>query len=314
MSSTLLSLIEAIALMLMFWLSAEILSRGIERLERFLGQGMTGGVILGFITSLPETIFVVIATLSGSYDVSLGSAVGGNIILFTIGIGLIVFVSKVRWGKGIDMVEDYKVEYNFLLLSTIVVIAIMFYSRLDTLTGLILCVIYFIYVLYRYKRSRTLVLKRGKIDRGELAKSSVLIISGAIIILVLSNFFVEVINELARSLNVSSVWLSMVISPIAAELEEKISAYKLTISSKGGGSIAVYSFIGSKIENNTLLLGLIGLLSQGVSIYPSLIEFAVMIIINLMMLAVLKNGKVSIKEGLILSSSYFLAILFPLIL
>jgi len=43
-----------------------------------------------------------------------------------------VFVSKVRWGKGIDMVEDYKVEYNFLLLSTIVVIAIMFYSRLDT--------------------------------------------------------------------------------------------------------------------------------------------------------------------------------------
>jgi len=85
-SSTLLSLIEAIALMLMFWLSAEILSRGIERLERFLGQGMTGGVILGFITSLPETIFVVIATLSGSYDVSLGSAVGGNIILFTIGI------------------------------------------------------------------------------------------------------------------------------------------------------------------------------------------------------------------------------------
>jgi len=56
------------------------------------------------------------------------------------------------------------------------------------------------------------------------------------------------------------------------------------------------------------------LLSQGVSIYPSLIEFAVMIIINLMMLAVLKNGKVSIKEGLILSSSYFLAILFPLIL
>jgi len=99
-------------------------------------------------------------------------------------------------------------------------------------------------------------LKRGKIDRGELAKSSVLIILGAIIILVLSNFFVEVINELARSLNVSSVWLSMVISPIAAELEEKISAYKLTISSKGGGSIAVYSFIGSKIENNTLLLGI----------------------------------------------------------
>lgn len=53
--------------MLLFWLeffvifiaifvSAELLAKGADELEDFLGQGITGGIILGFLTALPETI------------------------------------------------------------------------------------------------------------------------------------------------------------------------------------------------------------------------------------------------------------------
>ncbi|PSN91655.1 Na(+)/Ca(2+) exchanging, partial [Candidatus Marsarchaeota G1 archaeon OSP_B] len=99
--------------------AAELIAKGTEELEGAIGQGMAGGVVLGFLTALPETIVVVVAVLNSAGDVALGSAIGGNVILFTLGIGLVGLVYVKKWKSPLKMVGDYSVEYNFLVLSTL---------------------------------------------------------------------------------------------------------------------------------------------------------------------------------------------------
>lgn len=120
---------------------------GTDELEDYLGQGISGGIILGFLTALPETIFVVVASIGGQYDVALGSAVGGNVLLFTLGIGLVGIVYKLKWRTSLVLSEEYKVENKFLILSTLVVILVLLYGKLDVITGLILISIYVYYVV-----------------------------------------------------------------------------------------------------------------------------------------------------------------------
>ena len=60
--------------MILFWLefvgifvgltiAAELLASGIDELD-CLGQGMFGGIVMGLLTVLPETTFVIIASIS----------------------------------------------------------------------------------------------------------------------------------------------------------------------------------------------------------------------------------------------------------
>jgi len=74
--------------MILFWLefvgifveltiAVELLAKGIDELEDYLGQGMSNGIVMGLLTVLPETIFVIIASISDHYDIALGSAIGG---------------------------------------------------------------------------------------------------------------------------------------------------------------------------------------------------------------------------------------------
>jgi len=57
---------------------------------------MSGRIVMGSLTALPETIFVIVASISGHYDIVLGSTIEDNVILFTLGIGLVRIICKLK--------------------------------------------------------------------------------------------------------------------------------------------------------------------------------------------------------------------------
>ena len=93
----------------------------------YLDQGISGGIVMSLLTALPGTIFVIIASISGHYDIALGSAIGGNVILFTLSIGLVGIIYKLKWGTNLIISEEYKVENTFLFLSTLAIILVLLY-------------------------------------------------------------------------------------------------------------------------------------------------------------------------------------------
>lgn len=291
-----------IAIIIALGFASESLARGTEELGKGLSQGIAGGLVLGFLTSLPETVFVIVAIIDKKYSVALGSAIGGNVVLFTFGIGLIGIAYFFKWKSKLRMKGDYKVENRFLILTTISMALIIVYGKLNAITAIPLFFIYIYYIFYRLNKK-----EYREIDKINIRKALIYLIIGAIIIVTLSGFFVNYLYITAKDFDISPAWLALVITPIASELEEKISALRLTFANSEGGSLAIVSFIGSKIENATVLLGLIGLFSN-FNLNTTLPEMIAALIANIIGLITLLDGKLGAKESTFLMILYFFMI------
>ena len=87
---------------MIFWLgglvvASFLLSNGAESLSHFLGGKFVGRTLLSIATTLPEIIIVFYAARMALYEVSLGSALGSNILLMSLAKALVVmgrFFSK----------------------------------------------------------------------------------------------------------------------------------------------------------------------------------------------------------------------------
>ncbi len=306
-----------VALLAVFAIAAELIVKGTQRFEAMLGQGMAGGVILGSISSLPETIFVIVAVAGGSYSVAIGAALGGNIILFTLGIGLIGVIYFSRWGKDVALKEDYRIDISFLMLSTLAILLLLLYGRLDAASGILLCLVYVVYIAYRYSKahSRLLVHMKSREGRAALLKALGLMVLGVVMIALLSDYFIGEITGIAGALAIPAIWLSLVLAPIGADAAELISSYRLARASRGGGSTAVVSFIGSKLENNTILLGIIGLAATApVYLRSAAPEVIGVLAINAIAIAIFSRGRVSRLQGVALVALYFAVLALAFIL
>lgn len=299
-------LIDIIAAVLVFAVSAELTSIGVEKLEPALGQGMTGGVILGFLSSLPETVFVVIAVLSGSFSIALGSALGGNIIVFTLGLGTIGIAYFAKWKSEMYMKEDYGIEIYFLLMSTVVLVLLLIYGRLDKLSGALLLLIYLAYVAYRYAKARTRIIRDKNGTESAVGKGLAYIVIGSLLVLLVSGYFVGLISSISSYMAIPALWLALFISPIAADIDENISGYRIAVRNRGGGSTAVVGLLGSKLQNNTMLLGIIGILaSSSVSVYYARTAILAVIAVNVAAIALIRRGKIGRKASILLIAAYF---------
>ncbi|MEM3839327.1 MAG: hypothetical protein QXF01_01975 [Candidatus Micrarchaeaceae archaeon] len=306
-----------IAMLAAFGIAAELITRGTEKFEGMLGQGVAGGVILGFMSALPETIFVIIATSNGDYSVAISTAIGGNVLLFTLGLGIISLAYWSKWRSSIALKEDYKFDLAFLIFSTFTLLLLIVYGKLNAVSGSLLSLIYIVYVAYRLwqVRSSFAIHISSKNSRKAMLEAIGLMTIGIILIVALSKYFIADIVDVAGLLSIPAIWLSLVITPIAADIEELLGAYKLAKSSKGGGSTAIVSFLGGKLENNTILVGIIGIMATAPVALATLIpEFASVIIINAVAISMLIRGRFSNWQGLVLVLLYFAVISSALLL
>jgi len=298
----LLELIELLIIFLFLALSAELISRGTEKLEKFMGQGMAGGIIMGLLTALPETIFVIVAVLRNEPYVALGSAIGGNVLLFTFGVGFLGLYFYSKWRKNLVIQEDYSVEHKFLIITTIALFLIILYRRINVFTAIPLLAIYLYYATYRVRKFAK---EDRDVDEKEALKATIYLVVGAFLLVIFSEPFIAQIVKLSEQIGIPVIWLALIITPFAGELEETISAVRLTHTSTDGGSLAIFDFVGSKIENATVLLAIIGLFSD-ISVMPGINELIATVIANIIAILILMDKKLGVKESVVLLFLYFL--------
>lgn len=291
-------------------LSAELIARGAEKLEEFMGQGMAGGIIMGLLTALPETIFVIIASIRGEPYIALGSAIGGNVMLFTFGVGLLGIYNFLRWKKNLVIAEDYSVEHRFLIASTMLLLIVLIYGSLDIYTSIPLLSLYGYYTYYRVKKF--VKEDREEAETEEIIKAALYLVLGAFLLILFSEPFISDVAELSSYFHIPSIWLALILSPLAGELEETITAIRLTTTSERGGSLAIFDFVGSKIQNATVLLAIVGLFND-VRLQPGMSEIVATLIANTFAIFILMDKKLGLKESIMLLFVYFLVAYFTLV-
>jgi cation:H+ antiporter len=280
-------------LMMLVWLaeltfSSWLLSYGAEHLSFKYGAKFVGRTLLSIATTLPEIAIVVYAAMRGSYGVAIGSGLGSNLLMMTLGLSVMLLIATTRLSKfplkSID-ISAFKMDKIFLII-TAIVSAVVFIDGYNYADGIIFTGMFAVYIgiaffeMIRSKSQNNLV-KTGSnesksvdisskepgtnipndtafrpvaISGNKMVKAIIAFLLGTIGIVIGAEPFIEALEGFSVDIQISAIVLAVIISPIAGEMPEKISLMLLARKGAHGASIAIANVLGSKILNNTLLL------------------------------------------------------------
>ncbi len=256
-------------------LASWILSYGAEHLSVRFGAKFVGRTLLSVATTLPEIAIVIYAASVGLYEVAIGAGLGSNILMMTLGLALMLLIATTRLSKAplkrID-VSTFKIDKVFLLVSALIS-AVLLLDGYNFIDGFIFVGMFVAYVLIAYiemkreqKISEPVVVKivEGKsvatpihisTNKNDMTKAMLAFVAGTIGIVVGAGPFIHSLQTFSEDIGVSTIVLAVIISPIAGEMPEKISMMILARKGAAGTAIAIANVLGSKILNNSLLLG-----------------------------------------------------------
>ena len=337
---------------MLFWLgeltlASWILSYGAEHLSEKFGAKFVGRVLLSIATTLPEIAIVIYAAAKGSFGIAIGSGLGSNLLMMTLGLAIMLIIATTRLSmaplKQID-VSTFKNDMIFLILAAIISFVLFLdgFNYFDAFIFMGLFAGYIILSLYEMR-----VENKDKISKENISKNSnnnnnnkELIVEqniskdtnddkkkfikaigtfflGAIGILFGAEPFIHSLEGFSVDIGISAVVLAVIISPIAGEMPEKISMMILARKGAAGASIAIANVLGSKILNNTLLLAVAvfaAMYSFGFDIVIEMTEilyYQIILVTIVTIVAVLPmfRKKIGLRFGFVLLFMYIISIL-----
>ncbi len=310
-------IVQFIGLTLIITLAAYLLSEGAEILAEKFGANFAGSIVLGLITTLPEYMFVIWACLKGQYMMAVGSAVGACSLLMTLGYGSVILLATSRFSrKPVDCIELSKhtrIDALYLLGTAVVAFFLAWEKNsFDIKDGLILNLIFAMYLIHLAKNAvsvhKEFKAQNKTVPKQKMRKAVIYLSAGALVVFFASEPFVDCMIELAEYLRISPVTIAIVLGPLASEMPEKLTAYITVLRNGKLAEISICNFIGSKINHNSLLLGIlpiIGLIKGLPSVGPILsIPFTYMTAITVFGAISLSGRKLSRMHGLVFLGLY----------
>jgi cation:H+ antiporter len=337
---------------MLFWLgeltfASWILSYGAEHLSEKFGAKFVGRVLLSIATTLPEIAIVIYAAAQGSFGIAIGSGLGSNLLMMTLGLAIMLIIATTRLSKAplkqID-VSTFKNDMIFLILAAIISFVLFLdgFNYIDAFIFMGLFAGYIILSLYEMKIENREKISNKNIDKNsnnnnennkdltveqdisndtnddkkKFLKAIGTFFLGAIGILFGAEPFIHSLEGLSVEIGISAVVLAVIISPIAGEMPEKISMMILARKGAAGASIAIANVLGSKILNNTLLLAVAVFAAMYSFGFDKVIEmteilyYQIILVTIVTILAVLPmfRRKIGLRFGFVLLFMYIICI------
>ncbi len=237
--------------------SADILIKSLVKIAYFLNlsEFTVGFIIMSFATSTPELFVGIGSAINKTPALSLGNAIGSNILDITLIAGLIILLAKGIKAKGNTLNKNTL----YILAIVIILLLLSLDKNLSRADGAILLLIYFVYMAIQFKERKKFkkTLKNGSMSG--IPKQFLLFLIGIIVLIISSHFVVKFATLIALDLNLSIVLVGLIIVSLGTSLPEL--TFEMRAVNSGHEGMAVGDLLGSFVTNITLVVGLVALLS-----------------------------------------------------
>ncbi len=261
---------------------------------------VVGLTIVGFGTSMPEFSVSVLAAARGSTDLSLGNAVGSNIMNLLLVLGVAAVVAPIH------VIGARKVLVRDLVFGLVPAAILLVMARGGTIsrsTAAMLLVVFVVFIWVALtqvkKRDATETIVTGSPLR-HLAITAV----GIAVLVGGSEMLVRGGVELARRFSVSEAVIGLTLVAFGTSLPEL--ATSVTAVLKGESEIGVGNVLGSNVFNLGMVVGTAFFLRPG-SISPFVIfqDIPILIAATVVVgLIVLRDGRINRWEGALMLSIF----------
>ncbi|WP_128892133.1 calcium/sodium antiporter [Erythrobacter sp. HKB08] len=231
-------------------IGGELLVRGSVGIARYLkiSSLITGLVIVGFATSMPEMVASIQAAMIGSPGIAWGNIVGSNIANSLLILGSAALIAPIALtGLG-------KRDANVALGATVLLVVLAYLQIGHPLigAGLLFCIV--AYIVWRYTHPRSLEEDDDGEDGPQRTWLAVLFfLAGLAILIFAGKILVDGAVDLARLFGLSETAIGLTIVAVGTSLPEL--AASVAAAWRGRSGLALGNVIGSNIYNILLIGG-----------------------------------------------------------
>lgn len=258
-----------------------------------------GAAIVGIGTSMPELVVSFIGALEGNSAVAIGNVVGSNIfnILGILGLTAVFFPIAINKEN-----LRFEIPFNIFVSVLLLLLAMNFFNGsaalLNRTDGLILIVIFGIFMWYSFHRDKKMNKSTFEIDDSEnspLWQAIFKIVVGLAVLITSCDFFVDNAVKLAKAYGVNDAFISLTLIACGTSLPELAASVAAAI--KKNTQLALGNIIGSNIFNSTLILGLSSQVMPLTAGGITYVDYLVMTAAALIPLLLGIGGKISRASG-----------------
>lgn len=292
-----------------------------------------GLTLIAVGTSLPELASSIVAALKGSSGLIVGNLVGSNIANIGLIIGVCALISVIRTNETMLKRDGY-----VMIFVSIIFVLLAMNGVVNYIEGLVLLIVYFIYILFliesketikkkfhfkefviyflRFRFIRTLLnfsnnkSHKKKVNRGGLAKEFIISAISLAALIYGAKLLVDNSIYFSKMFGMSETFVGLALIAIGTSLPEL--AVSISAVRKGFNEILIGNIIGSNIANISLVFGISSLI-RPVQIATSSVYYLIpaMLVFSVLFLIFIRNEwKINRNQGIVLLAMYILFLLF----
>ena len=267
-----------------------------------ISEAFIGISILSVSTGLPELGVTVMAALSGNPTLSLGNILGSNVANICLVIGIGALVSRIRLTR-----KGLLRTVRILVLISIIPVVLVMVKHLNWIVGLVLLSIFAGYTLLMVQREHAeIVVSHHTKPKISIPKSFYFFIVGIVGVIIASKMVVNSAVLIAQTFGLSNTFIGVTMVALGTSLPEL--SIDIVAIQKKHIDLALGDAIGSCLINLTLILGVLGLLSNitiniHTVLFPALFGVLVAIIFWYMLEV---RREIDTKNAIFLLLLYFL--------
>ena len=261
---------------------------GASRLALRLGVSpmVVGLVVVGFGTSMPEFAVSVRAALVGSGGLSVGNAVGSNIMNLLLVLGVAAALKPIQVVGGERVLRR---DLIFGVVPAVVIMAAAWDGFIGRPSSIALLVIFTAFIALTLRQAKTENIGKTVVSGGPMRHLGLTVV-GIIVLVIGSEMMVRGGIDLARKFGISEAVIGLTLIAFGTSLPELATSVAAAL--KGESEISIGNVLGSNIFNLGLVVG------TAFTIKPTTVPvFVIRQDIPFLILATFIVGKVVIRDG-----------------
>jgi len=274
-----------------------------------LSAFLTGVLIVGVGTSLPELVSSIIATTKGATEIVIGNVLGSNITNIFLVLGIAGLI-----GKNFTIKHDLmRVDIPFLLSATLLMSLMILDGSFSMIEGILCLIAFSIYIIFTIMNpvpeTNTIGFEASKNNKESNVKKPVfkeitLIIISSAGIFVGAKYTVDSVIAISTILGIATDIIALTAIALGTSLPEVLVT--ISASKRGNPEIAVGNIIGSNIFNGLVVMGIPSLIAP-LQIPHSIIIFSLPTLIAAVFIYsfMVHDKKINQLEGSTLLIFYF---------
>jgi cation:H+ antiporter len=241
-------------------------------------------VIAGLVSTLPELFIGINSALIGMPSVGLRTLIGSNITDMTLVLGLVVLVGR-------KMPVDRKTISNSVYFVAVAALPIilMLDGNLSRDDGLLLVMVFFVYLYIMIKKEKAFVNKEKR-KKKKIAKHLIFFVISIVALFVSAHYMVQAGISIATEFAMPALLIGLIVISLGTSLPELTFSLRAAIGKHK--EIALGDLMGNVVVDSTLSMGIVAIIYPITNNFVMVISGAMFMILSvLVVVTLIKAGR-----------------------